>query len=152
MFGTVLSQSASSWKNQLPSANHYSLNGRKLMLSRGFTKPQLDYKLQTLFPSRSWAKDVDRSLCSTLKKGLHLPGRTISDFLYCHQDDGGQVSVPSIEDDQPSVKGIRTSCTAWSRLSPTQLAISSWNKKSLVTQRGTSQTLLLFPLTTRQPL
>ena len=150
MFGTVLSQSASSWKNQLPSANHYSPIGRKLMPSRGFTKPQLDYKLQTLFPSRSWAKDVDRSLCSALKKGLRLPGRTISDFLYCHQDDGGQ-GVPSIEDDQPSAKGIRTSCTTWSRLSPTQLAISLWNKKSLVTQRGTSRTLSLFPLTTRQP-
>ena len=37
------------------------------MPSRGFTKPQLDYKLWTLFPSRSWAKDVDRSLCSALK-------------------------------------------------------------------------------------
>ena len=71
---------------------------QKIDAIKRFTKPQLDYKLRTLLPSRSWAKDVDRSLRSALKKGLRLPGRTISDFLYCHQDDGG-LGVPSIEDE-----------------------------------------------------
>ena len=73
-------------------------NWQKIDAIKRFTKPQLDYKLRTLLPSRLWAKDVDRSLRSTLKKGLHLPGRTISYFLYCHQDDGG-LGVPSIEDE-----------------------------------------------------
>ena len=41
---------------------------------------------------------MDCSLRSALKKGLRLPNRTISDFLYCHQDDGG-LGVPSIEDE-----------------------------------------------------
>jgi len=71
---------------------------QKVDAIRRFTKPQLDYKLRTLLPSRSWAKEVDRSLRSALKKGLRLPNRTISDFLYCHQDDGG-LGVPSIEDE-----------------------------------------------------
>ena len=71
---------------------------QKIDAIKRFTKPQLDYKLRTLLPSRLGGKDVDRSLRSTFKKGLHLPGRTISDFLYCHQDDGG-LGVPSIEDE-----------------------------------------------------
>ena len=71
---------------------------QKIDAIKRFTKPQLDYKLRTLLPSRSWAKDVDRSLRSSLKKGLRLPGRTTSNFLYCHQDDGG-LGVPSIEDE-----------------------------------------------------
>lgn len=45
---------------------------QKIDTIKRFTKPQLDYKLRTLLPSRSWAKDVD----SSLKKGLCLPGRT----------------------------------------------------------------------------
>ena len=45
---------------------------QKIDTIKRFTKPQLDYKLRTLLPSRSWAKDVD----SSLKKGLRLPGRT----------------------------------------------------------------------------
>ena len=73
---------------------------QKIDAIKRFTKPQLHYKLWTLLPSRSWAKDVDRSLRTALKKGLRLPGRTISDFefLYCYQDDGG-LGVPSIEDE-----------------------------------------------------
>jgi len=71
---------------------------QKVDAIRRFTKPQPDNKLRTLLPSRSWAKEVDRSLRSALKKGLRLPNRTISDFLYCHQDDRG-LCVPSIEDE-----------------------------------------------------
>lgn len=71
---------------------------QKVDAIKPFTEPQLDYKLCTILPSRSWAKEVDCSLHSALKKGLHLPNRTISDFLYCHQDDRG-LGVPSIEDE-----------------------------------------------------
>ena len=71
---------------------------QKIDAIKRFTKPQLDYKLRTLLPSRSWAKDVDCSLRSSLKKGLRLPGCTTSNFLYCHQDNGG-LGVPSIEDE-----------------------------------------------------
>ena len=68
---------------------------QKIDTIKRFTKPQLDYKLRTLLPSRSWAKDVD----SSLKKGLCFPGRTYpSEFLYCHQDVGG-LGVSSIEDE-----------------------------------------------------
>ena len=71
---------------------------QKIDAIKRFTKPQLHYKLRTLLPSRSWAKDVDRSLRTAPKKGLRFPGHTISDFLYCYQDDGG-LGVPSIEDE-----------------------------------------------------
>ena len=71
---------------------------QKLDAVQRFAKPRLIYLLQNMEPSISWARAIDMTTKSLVKKHFKLPGRTVSSFLYSPTKVGG-LGLPNIEDE-----------------------------------------------------
>ena len=70
---------------------------QKLDAFRRFLFPRVTFILKVLYPDITWCDKLDTSLRSIVKKGIRLPARTCTDFLYLSQDLGG-LGLPSVAD------------------------------------------------------
>ena len=82
--GTVFSSQLAEWQ--------------KLDAFRRFLFPRLCFIMKVIFPGTVWCRKLDTVLRTTIKRGLHLPPRTCTKYLYLSQALGG-LGVPSAEDE-----------------------------------------------------
>ena len=76
---------------------------QKLEAFRRFLFPRLSFAFKVLFPSTSWCQKLDTLLRTTIKKGLRLPRRTATHYLYLPQALGG-MGIPSAENEAHAAK------------------------------------------------
>ena len=71
---------------------------QKLDAYRLFLFPRLSFVLKAVFPGTIWCRKLDTAIRAVIKRGLHLPPRTCTQYLYLSQALGG-MGIPSIEDE-----------------------------------------------------
>ena len=71
---------------------------QKLDAYRRFLFPRLNFALKVVFPGATWCRKLDTAIRAIIKRGLHLPPRTCTQYLYLSQALGG-MGIPSVEDE-----------------------------------------------------
>lgn len=71
---------------------------QKLDAYRRFLFPRLNFVLKVVFPGATWCRKLDTAIRTVIKRGLHLPPRTCTQYLYLSQALGG-MGIPSVEDE-----------------------------------------------------
>eukprot|EP00731_Ephydatia_muelleri_P013746 Em0007g1056a len=71
---------------------------QKLDAYRRFLFPRLSFVLKVVFPGAIWCRKLDTAIRAVIKRGLHLPPRTCTQYLYLSQALGG-MGIPSVEDE-----------------------------------------------------
>ena len=63
-----------------------------------FLFPRLSFVMKVVFPGTVWCRKLDTAIRCIIKRGLRLPPRTCTKYLYLSQALGG-MGIPSIEDE-----------------------------------------------------
>eukprot|EP00731_Ephydatia_muelleri_P013765 Em0007g1075a len=71
---------------------------QKLDAYRRFLFPRLNFALKVVFPGATWCRKLDTAIRAVIKRGLHLPPRTCTQYLYLSQALGG-MGISSVEDE-----------------------------------------------------
>ena len=71
---------------------------QKLDAYRRFVFPRLSFVMKVVFPGTVWCRKLDTAIQCIIKRGLRLPPRTCTKYLYLSQALGG-MDIPSIEDE-----------------------------------------------------
>ncbi|KAL5509834.1 hypothetical protein EMCRGX_G005270 [Ephydatia muelleri] len=71
---------------------------QKIDAFRRFPFPRLSYAFKVFFPGSSWCRKLDTSMRKWIKKGVSLPARACSSFIYTPQALGG-LGIPRCEDE-----------------------------------------------------
>ena len=71
---------------------------QKLDAFRRFLFPRVNFALKVVFPGTKWSQKLDTALRTTIKRGLRLPSRACTKYLYLPQALGG-LGIPSIVDE-----------------------------------------------------
>ena len=71
---------------------------QKLDAYRRFLFPRLSFVLKVVFTGAIWCRKLDTAIRVVIKRGLHLPPRTCTQYLYLSQALGG-MGIPSVEDE-----------------------------------------------------
>ena len=71
---------------------------QKLDAFRRFLFPRLCFALKVIFPGVIWCRKLDTSIRTIIKRGLRLPQRTCTKYLYLSQRLGG-MGIPCAEDE-----------------------------------------------------
>lgn len=71
---------------------------QKLDAFRRFLFPRVTFALKVVFPGTKWCQKTDTALRTIIKRGLRLPTRTCTKYLYLSQALGG-MGIPSVTDE-----------------------------------------------------
>ena len=69
---------------------------QKLDAYRRFLFPRLSFVMKVVFPGTVWCRKLDTAIRCIIKRGLRLPPRTCTKYLYLSL---GGMGIPSIEDE-----------------------------------------------------